>query len=322
MKSPAVGGGRGLAERGAFLPPHARGLLFKEWLAHRNLIVGFWATWLACGPVLMLFHHPAWIFALGLLYAILAGPAFAGMDAAEGSEEFAFSLPPTRGEVYLARLALSGGNLVLLLAVALLNMKLGLAQLVWSLVVQSGFTEPFPAANGNWYAFAIAAPLSLFALSFAIAALQNSRATVGASWILAALIAAAVAAGGLLCEWLLWQRVVSGISCPLLLALSAGGLFLGYRLYLGKEGVSRPAPVGGSRGWGWVLVVVGIVVLLVLVLMAGLWTFVGVERMDRMEREISESRARTAPPRRKLPAHPREGQEEAQPGQPGERGGH
>jgi len=263
------------------IPPHMRGLLYKEWLAHRNLIVGFWAVWLVCGPVLMLFHHPAWIFALGLLYAILVAPAVAGMDAAEGSEEFAFSLPPTRSEVFLTRLALAGGNLLALLAVPLLVMWLNLAQLLWGLVAQSGFTEPF--FDGGWWAvwtwLALSVPVGVFAASFALAALARSRGGVGFAWlggtVLTGAVFGLVSLAHVIVTRVFFREDLGGgvtaerfhvwIPCLAVVLFAGLGLFLGYVLYLRKEGISRPAPAGGRRSALWVIVVV-IVVLLALLL--------------------------------------------------------
>ncbi|MFH1023727.1 MAG: hypothetical protein V1809_10125 [Planctomycetota bacterium] len=240
-----------------------RGLLYKEWLAHRNLIVGFWAAWLVCVPVLMIFHHPAWIFGFGLLYAILAAPRMGGMDAAEGSEEFAFSLPATRSEIYITRLALGGGNLLAMILAGLLCIRGNLPQMIWGIFVQSGFTEEFPAVSGNWYAFAFAAPAAVFAGAFGCAILARSRSAVGLSWLGGALLAGIVAGGGLIAEAIVWGRVTSFISVPLLLIFSAGGLVLGYYRFTRKEGISRPAPVrGGSRWWVWVVVAVVILLLM------------------------------------------------------------
>ena len=267
--SSVAAAGEGVASRLASgLTPQVRGLLYKEWLAHRGLVVNFWAWWLVGQVVLLIFMHPAWIFGFGLLYAVLGAPAFAGIDAAEGSEEFAFSLPPVRGQIYVTRLVLGGGNLVLMLLAGLMCIRANVPQMLWGIVVESGFTEPFPPAEGVWYAFAAAAPVALFAFGFVFAALAQSRGAVGVSWFLGALVGGAIAGGGLICEWLIWKRVTGAISCPALAALAAVALLSGYQLYLRKEGVSRPTPVAGGqrRLWVW-LVIAGIF----LVLIALMW---------------------------------------------------
>lgn len=232
---------------------HLRGLLYKEWLAHRNLIVGFWAVWLVCQLVLQLFNHPAWIFAFGLLYSILVAPMIAGRDAAEGSEEFAFSLPPTRSQIYLIRLALGGGNLLVMLLVSLLAIWVNLPQLLWSIAVESGFTEPFPPAEGPWYIFAFASPVALFAFTFVIAASAQSRAMVSGSWFFGALLAGAVAGVGLLVEGMVWGRLTSWISGPAMVAAAVAILFTGYQSYLRKEGISRPTPIGKQLRLIWLV---------------------------------------------------------------------
>jgi hypothetical protein len=271
----------------AWLTPIHRGLLYKEWLAHRNVIVGFWALWLACGLVLPVFHHPGWILALGLLYVFLVAARVAGADALDGSEEFAFALPPTRRQIFLVRLALAGGNLAALLAIGLLCIALDLPQRLWGLVVESGLTEPFPHAEGPWYAFACCTPLAVFACVFVLAALARTPARVGLASILG-LLGAGVATGVALAaeavvwyavhfrpsavstaEDLTWKGPTGLIACPALLVLAAAILGLGLVFYERKEGVSRPgAPeaASGFRWWIWIvvalLVVLGLVFLM------------------------------------------------------------
>ena len=241
-----------------------RGLLWRQWLAHGNTVLSFLALWLVCGWVLQIFFHPGWILGFGVLYAFWAGPALGGGDAAEGSEEFSFSLPPTRGERYLAGLALGGGTLLAFLVLGLLTIALDLPQILWGLFVNSGFTEPFPPCEPRFlYALAFFCPLAAFAFSFAIASAAESRGLISYVWLLSGLITGAVVGGGFLCEQWLWHELNGFVSCPALLALGALGLQAGYLAYVRKEGVSRPAPMGGkSRGWVWVVLVMLVLVML------------------------------------------------------------
>ncbi|MFZ4396227.1 MAG: hypothetical protein ACOYOU_11445 [Kiritimatiellia bacterium] len=232
-----------------------RGLLYKEWMAHRNWIVGPWALWLACGLVLPVFHHPAWIFWLGLLYVFFAGPGIGGMDAAEGSEEFAFSLPATRTQIYLTRLALFGGNLIALLAVGLLTIAFNVPQHLWGLVVESGLTEPFPVVRGLWYVIAFCAPLAAGACAFVLAALARSRGEVTNAGIQGVLFAGIVGSAGMTADYFCWQRTNGLIVCPALVLLSAAILGLGLYLFARKEGISRPAGVGGGKRLIWIIMV-------------------------------------------------------------------
>ncbi len=244
-----------------------QGLLYKEWLAHRKAIVFYWAMWLSCGLVLPFFHHPAWIFGLGLVYALHVASMVAGADALEGSEEFAFALPPTRRQVFLVRLALAGGNLAALLGAGLLSIALDLPQRLWGLVVESGLTAPFPAAPGLWYAFACCAPLAAFACAFVLATLARTPAQVAQAGFLGLLGAGAVASGAAAIENAAWGRLTGIIASPALLLLAAVVLGLGLVFYERKEGVSRPEPAGGGRFWTWVVVAVIVVVFLMCLLL-------------------------------------------------------
>src|ERR1051325_7185234 len=89
-----------------------RGLLWCEWFAHSRLLLGFLLFWLAAVWLLPLFTHSGWILFVAAGFALIAGPIYGGGDTIDGCEEFAFSLPATRSERYVARLLVSGGTLV------------------------------------------------------------------------------------------------------------------------------------------------------------------------------------------------------------------
>jgi hypothetical protein len=255
------------------LPQHIRGIVFKEWLAHRNIVVGFWVAWLVIVPILMIFPNPRGIFALGLLYSILAAPRFGGMDAAEGSEEFVFSLPATRKEIFLTRLALGGGNLLAMLVLSLLCLLFNLPQKIWGVFVESAFTQRFPPSDPEWYGLAFCLPLSIFAISYVLASLARTRGAVDLSWSIGLLIVGAVLGLTWLAEMRLY-RFASGkhdaaaavaaaqnIIYPITIvsAVSVCILVTGCYRYLRKEGINRPAPFSsGIPWWAWVLILLGI----------------------------------------------------------------
>jgi hypothetical protein len=242
---------------GGFLTPAMRGMLWREWLAHGEIVLGFLAAYLVLGWVLDIFFHPGFVLGFGVIVAMFAGVVFGGGDAAEGSEEFAFALPPTRGERYVARLAFGGAVVGAFIITGLLSVALDLPQLVWSIFVNSGFTEPFPEARPRFiYALAFAIPAATYAATFAVAGVARTRGTVGVSWILGGLGAAAVMGAGFIVEGLLWENLNGYVSTPLLLAATALAAQGGYYAYTRKEGVSRPAPLagGGSRWWLWIVV--------------------------------------------------------------------
>jgi hypothetical protein len=259
----------GTAPAGAVEPPPQawRGLVWREWLAHGPLALNFLAAWLVCGWVLLLFFHPGWILGFGVLYAFFAGALFGGGDAFEGSEEFSFALPPTRGEQYLVRLAAGGAPLLLFTLVGLLAIGLDLPQAFWGLFVSSGYTEPFEPARPAFlqYGLAFAVPAAAYAFTYAVAALAGSRAAVMGSWLAGGLFTGGVVLGGLLLEAALWDRVNGFVTCPALLALAPLALLAGYVRYLRKEGVSRPSPLhAASRGWFWLIlaVVIGLILIM------------------------------------------------------------
>jgi hypothetical protein len=223
------------------VPRPIEGLVWREWIEHRKQIAAFLVAWLIFGWITLLFFHPAWILSFGAIYALSAGSRIGGADAAEGSEEFAFALPPTRRERFLVRLAVAGAPLVVLVGGGLLAIGLDLPQKLWGLFVESGFAEPFPGCEGWWYALAAVIPAGMFGWTFLFAAEGRSRESIGQSWIHALLFSSCVAGLGFLVEWLVWRRPTGWISCPVVAASTLAVLALGERRYRGKEGRGFPA---------------------------------------------------------------------------------
>ncbi len=256
-------------ERPGVLPKHVRGLLLHEGLACRGLFLGTLAVYLIFGWGLLVFFHPGWIIGIGVLSAVLIASRLGGSDAAEGSEEFAFSLPPTRAERYLVRMSLGLAAVLALTVVGTLSIAFDLPQLAWGVFVETGFTEPFPAARPLLlYSLAVAIPFAAFGFTFLAAAEARTAGGAGASWFLGLLATGVVVLGGLIAERLLWGGATGLILVPVLIALGAGALGLGYALYRWKEGVARPTSVESRGGSFWVWVVLVILVALFLTFFA------------------------------------------------------
>jgi len=251
-----------------------RGLLWREWLAYGGSVRVALAVWLVCGWVLLLFCHPGFIIAFGVIWAMVVGAGLGGGEAMEGAEEFALALPPTRSQRYLARLLLGAGTVTGFTVLGDLAIALDLPQRVWGLVVDSGFTEPFPPCEPRLlHALAVALPLAVFAFTFAIASQARSRGLVWVSWLLGALGGAAVMGVGFVIEVLLWQGLNGYASCTLLLAMAPAALLAGHAGYVRKEGINRPAPMRGSSvaGVGCIVAAVVVAGLLALLLAMYMW---------------------------------------------------
>lgn len=249
------------------------GVLLREWWAHRDRLLGFIAAWLVCQFLILAFFHPGFLLAFGVIFAFAIAPVFGGLDVTEGSEEFSFSLPPTRGELYLVRFFTAGGLLALLLLAGLAAIRFDVPQKLWGLVVETGFTEPFPLPKErNWTAITLVVPLALFALTFLAASAGRTRNAVGGAWLFAILAGGILAGTGQAAEWLLLQQSTGRFA---LAALGAGGVaaaLLGYGIFTWKEGVSRPQETehrGSVLGWAIAIFAV------LLVAMAVLFLFVG-----------------------------------------------
>jgi len=241
------------------------GLLWREWIAHQRMLQLALSVWLVGGWVLMIFNHPGWIIAYGVLYGWAAGQAFGGAEASEGTEEFAFALPPTRRQRYLARLAAGVASVLALTVAPLLTIVLNLPQKVWGLLVESGFTDPFPHCESRLlYVLAVVLPLAFFALTFPLAANSPSRRALGWAGLGGWLGLGTTGAASLVIKP--WTPLHGYVWCQALAVLGTGALAAGYAFYLRKEGLSRPdrTPGEGRRAF-WLFVVILLLVCLLFI---------------------------------------------------------
>jgi hypothetical protein len=232
--------------------PILRGLLLREWLAHRGMLIPIAATWVIGLWILPLITSPAWLHWFGLWISLRLGTALGGAEAADGVEEFSFALPPTRGQRYLARLGLGLGIVLGLIVISAAAIIGNTPQHLWGLVVESGLTEPnTPAPLADWLTVLTAWPV-VYAITFAIAAnASTATGARGASWP-AALIVFVLGLGGYWVEDH-FQFAGRSLSLPLLALAGYVALHLGFHLYRRKEGISRPAAETSSRWWLWIL---------------------------------------------------------------------
>jgi hypothetical protein len=258
-------------------------LVRREWLASGRLIIGFVVAWVL-GMALELCFHPGILLAFGCLYAVVLGTVAGGGEAFAGDEEFTFAMPATRHQRYLARLLLAGSALVALQLLGIAAIALDLPQRLWGLVVESGFTEPFPPARPLTYWLAAALPIAGFATTFALAA--NG---VGWPWFGGPLLAAVVMGLGVLAERGAWGEANGFLCCPALAVLAPLALLAGHRSYLHREGVARPAT--GRPG---ALMALAILLAVILVLAASSYVMV--------DRDLAEAPAEAVPAPSPIPS--------------------
>jgi hypothetical protein len=199
--------------------------------------------------------HPDWILLFGLIYAILAGPAYGGGDVVEGCEEFSFALPATRTERYLARLAVGGGALLLLTGINLLVLGLDLPQALSRLYYDAGLVKrQHPHNPASLYALVFAFPFTVFSGGFACAAVTRSRALVVTAWLWGGLASLSLLFLGGRYEELLWGHFRGTVTCPLLIIAGLVMLVGGWQGYRKKEvGPNAPRLQLPDRWWLWAL---------------------------------------------------------------------
>ena len=231
----------------------ARALVWSEWFAHQHLLLVFAFLWLAAVWLLPLVLNPLWTLGAGTAFALFSGPAFGGSDVIHGCEEFSFAGAPTRGQRYLARMAVGGGAVLLFCGFSVAALEGNLSDVLLRLVLATGSTPAQVSRPEMLYALVFAVPLTVFALGFTLAAMAPSRTVAFTSWIWAALGALALLRGGLQLEEIRWDTLNGRFALPLLLVVSGMTLWVGGRFYRRKEAGSGNVPLRVPPSfWGWV----------------------------------------------------------------------
>ncbi|MCX6879037.1 MAG: hypothetical protein NTW21_35295 [Verrucomicrobia bacterium] len=277
-----------------------RHLIRQEWRLCRGPVVLLAMIWTIGLWVLVIFHHPAWLIAIGLLHVILVSPTQAGHDISDGTEEFSFALPPGRSPLYLARLSMGLAFLISNGLLGWLAITCNLPQRLWSVFFSGGLTEPFaPVTNCHWYAMAVLLPCAAHAVTFAVAANAGSRATVNVSWLAGIAAAVSVMLVGLFLENLLWQAANGFLAGPALLVTTVLVLLGGHFAYLRKEATGSGGVAGreSSSGIGWIIaVIVGLLLCLALGLLFFRTANVETRSNEEMRRQhIQPIRAKPVP---------------------------
>jgi hypothetical protein len=245
-----------------------RGLIWREWRQHEEPFSWIVACWLI-GVWILPVGPQAFLLPFGIIAAAILGSTLGGADTVDGTEEFSFSLPPTRSQRYLARLGMGGLSLLGLLVLAIAAFLLDAPQRLWGLMFQSGYTEPFtPFRPGFLWGLSLALPVAVFGETFAAGSLARSARAARAAWFRGCLVSGALLGIGFWVEQGLFHRPMGLVVC---LALGTWGvlrLAFAFFAYRNKEGISASADLPSPRTSTWVMVAgIILVVLLLLALM-------------------------------------------------------
>ena len=247
---------------------YLRILLAREVLHYQGWYRVFAIVWLIGLWIVPVFEHPMWLLWIGLLMVLFLTPGQAGVDVLENTEEFIFSRPPTRADIFLSRMLPTALFLLSTGLIGILAIGYDLPQRVWSLLFSGGLTRPFASVrDGYWYPLAVLIPLLAHAIAGGIAALARSRQQVlvagivgiGGSWAIAGL--------GLGLENLLAGRPHGWLATPILALACIGWSVFCYGKYRVKEarsigGETRPAGRIWHMSLWWVLWVFLFIVIL------------------------------------------------------------
>jgi hypothetical protein len=226
-----------------------RGLLWCEWYVHARLVLVFLFGWLAAVWVLPFVAHPLWILMAGVGFAFAAGPAFGGSDVIHGCEEFTFGLPVTRGERFLARLAVGFGCLLALTLMNVVALESKLADVLLRVFLDAGLGGLEVRRPELLYGLVFAFPFAVFAIGFGVAALTTRRTVAVGAWIWGALGALAIVRAGAFFEQVTWDRLTGRITVPSLLAGGLATLAVSYHAYGRKEASAGGTPLRMPLSW-------------------------------------------------------------------------
>lgn len=244
-------------------------LLLREWENASGFYRTFGLIWVIGLWILPVLGHPLFVLWGGLILVFLLTPSQTGADVLDGTEEFTFTQPPTRAEVFLSRMLPGAIFLFATGLTGVLAIGFDLPQKVWSIVFSGGLTAPFrPVKEVYWYPLAVVLPLAAHAIAGGFAALAITRQQVLWAGIFGVIGAWAIAGGCLAAEQGLANRLNGWISTPALIAATAGISGFCFRAYQAKEatraGAFSPGTMGRRRfGWGWFVAALVLVLLFV-----------------------------------------------------------
>jgi len=244
-----------------------RGLIWREWRQHEELFSWIVVSWLI-GVWILPVGPQAFLLPFGIIAAAILGSTLGGSDTVDGTEEYSFSLPPTRSQRYLSRLGLGGLSLLGLLVLAMGAFFLDAPQRLWGLIFQSGYTEPFtPFRPGFLWGLSVALPVAVFGETFAAGSLARSAGAARAAWFRGCMVSGALLGIGFWVEQRLFLRPMGLVVCPVLGTWGVLRLAFGFLAYRNKEGVSASAALPSLRTSTWVMVAGLILVVLLLLLL-------------------------------------------------------
>jgi hypothetical protein len=236
-----------------------RGMIWGEWFAQSRLILFFLGAWLFTVWLMPQLANPGWILAFAIVYAFIAGPVMGGKDILEGCEEFTFSLPATRSELFLARWLFGAGLLLFFTLLDLLSLGLDVSQAMTRFYLDTGLIEPKGVPHpGMLCGLLLAFPLAVYTFTFSLASNARRRGLVASSPLWSGLAALAILRLGLLYEFWTWKAWTGYFAAPALFVAALAALGYGWHSFRAKEVVQPASPWNmPAFWWAWVLLVVG-----------------------------------------------------------------
>ena len=231
--------------------PRPSELPYPRWIrrTHKGLLQGWIFSWILLFPLLQIFRDPWGLAFAGGIFALLAGQALGGGEVIEGSEEFFLSLPLPKKTLFWIKYLTGFLPLSILLLLGLACFQWNLPQKIWSIFVETGFTEPYPRPKAIEIFGALAIPFSLYTLVFVSGALLKTPSHARNALAVGLVTAGVLALGGAFMEYLGngygtgWGALISlGFPIPAI-------LIIGSRAYARKE-LDQDRRGALSRGGG------------------------------------------------------------------------
>ena len=249
-------------------PSYLALLLRQELVERGGWYRAFGIIWLIGLWIVPIFSHPLFFLWIGLILVFLFTPGQTGVDVLDGTEEFTFTQPPTRADVFLSRMIPGTVFLLATGLIGVLAVGFDLPQKMWSLVFSGGITTPFrPVKEVHWYPLAVLIPVAAHTITGGFGALAITRQQVLWAGLFGVIGAWALAGIGLAIEKGMADRLNGWVSTPLLVVATAGIFAFSFRAYQSKEatraGAAAPLASRGNR-WPWIVLLIVVAVILFL----------------------------------------------------------
>jgi hypothetical protein len=214
-------------------------LLWREWFEHKSWLQMFLSFWVILLIVVPIIAHPVFILILSIVFSMAASLLLGGSDATDNRQEFMFTLPSTRAELFYLRFGLGMIALLLFIIISHIALKWGWSQAFWGLFVETVLTEPYRyVVDYRIVLYSFVIPISTYLVTFSCKSMANTPTQAHGYVLPAILVAGLLIGGGFYSEYYFLSKITGVISSVFILVIAVFLHVLGFYAYCGKEAIT------------------------------------------------------------------------------------